>query len=666
MKISREDLKQYTILLIDDEVEILDPLRSILKHKFKDVFIATNGEEGLESFKENRPDLIITDIRMPKMGGLDMAERIKEIDPFVPIVISSAFNETDLLLRAIDIGICQYLLKPIEIEKLFYVVEHCIKHKLLEDKIEAKNRELKHKNRKLTEYKNAIELSSIVSRTNKEGTILEVNKGFEEYMGYSKESIIGKNCNFFKSPSEMINQESILKAIEEDGFYKTISEEIQKSGKAKYSNLTIIPTYNEKEEYETFLHLREDITSVVTRIYTDPLTNYPNRAELSKDLKTTENPILAFFNIDSFKEINDFYGNDIGDFVLKNAISVMDRYLKDKEINYKVYKLSSDEFAVLVDNPIKQYIVDILKDLQLHLEKFEFKYLDYSIELNFSVGFTNESEDILVKTDMAIKFAKNNNRSFIDFKDVPDFRESFKDNIHWTRKLKKALEEDRIITYYQPIVDCKDNSISKYECLVRMVDEDGEIISPFKFLNIAYKTRLSKKLTKRVIDKSFKYFQDKEYDFSINLAASDIVDEDIKEYLIEKVEEYNVANRLIIEILESEEISLYSHVKEFVKEIKAKGVKVAVDDFGSGYSNFMHLLNLEIDIIKIDGSIIKIIDKDSNSFAIAKTITDFAKNLNIKTVAEFVHSEGVLEKIKDLEIDFSQGFYTGKPISEIL
>jgi EAL domain-containing protein (putative c-di-GMP-specific phosphodiesterase class I) len=243
----------------------------------------------------------------------------------------------------------------------------------------------------------------------------------------------------------------------------------------------------------------------------------------------------------------------------------------------------------------------------------------------------------------------------------------YQNNIEWINKIKEAITGDRLTTYFQPIIDNKTGAITKYESLVRLIDKEGKVISPFFFLDIAKKAKLYTKITKIVIDKTFATFENlQQYDFSINITVEDINDEEISSYIFKKLKNYPNSNRVIFEITESEEIKDYAFVNNFIKTVKSYGAKIAIDDFGAGYANFEHIINLKADFIKIDGSLIKNINTDKNSRIITEAIIAFSKKLGSKTVVEFVHNEEVYKKVKELGADFSQGFHLGEPSPKIV
>lgn len=168
-----------------------------------------------------------------------------------------------------------------------------------------------------------------------------------------------------------------------------------------------------------------------------------------------------------------------------------------------------------------------------------------------------------------------------------------------------------------------------------------------------------------MIEKSFSKFADSSYEFSINLTVEDILNEELNEFLFRKIDEYKVSNKLVIELVESEKITTYDPVYEFISKIKKKGCKVAIDDFGSGYSNFEYLVKIDADYVKIDGSIVKRILDDENSVEIIKSILNFCRKMDIKVVAEFISDEKLQAKVIELGISYSQGYYIGMPSDNI-
>ncbi len=219
---------------------------------------------------------------------------------------------------------------------------------------------------------------------------------------------------------------------------------------------------------------------------------------------------------------------------------------------------------------------------------------------------------------------------------------------------------------FQPIYNNFQGKVEKYEVLVRLKYKD-KIFYPDEFLQISKKIKKYKALTKIIIQKTFEYFADKDFEFSINLSMEDIIDEEIRQYLYEEIVNNNVQNKLVIELVETEAINNYEAFTNFIKQIKKLNCKIAIDDFGSGYSNYDYIIKLSdyIDYLKIDGTLITDIDTNKKTQLLVGTLKFLCDSLKIRTIAEYVENKEIFEFIKAMNISYSQGYYIGKPEFEL-
>jgi EAL domain-containing protein (putative c-di-GMP-specific phosphodiesterase class I) len=228
--------------------------------------------------------------------------------------------------------------------------------------------------------------------------------------------------------------------------------------------------------------------------------------------------------------------------------------------------------------------------------------------------------------------------------------------------LKNVVENSNIEPYFQAIYDAKTIKINKYESLMRLSDsKTKEVFSVFPFLQTAKKIKLYEKMMEIMIEKTFEICSSLNIEFSINLCYEDISNRYFRDYIYKKINNCSKPENIIFEILESDFIEDFNIVKDFAAHVRTFGCKIAIDDFGSGYSSMENILKLKPEIIKIDGSLIKNIDTSIESKTIVKNIVNMAKELNAKTVAEYVHSKEVYEEVITLQIDFLQGFYLSEP-----
>ncbi len=518
-------------------------------------------------------------------------------------------------------------------------------------------------------YKIAMDKSSIVSKADLTGKITYVNDNLCKISGYTKEELMGKPHSIIRHPDNPKSVfEDLWSTIKLKKVWKKTLKNITKSGDYYWVDITIVPILDDKNNINEYIGIRHDVTKTIeqqkkldTIVNTDILTNLGNRYKLINDINKSTNPALAIINIDRFSEINDFYGYIIGDKILKKFAEKLN-FTKNSNI-CNIYRLHSDEFVVFYKNVSADLFLQEIESINTQLKKENF-YIDNEdfINLNFTIGISFEQKNKILNTaTMSMKIAKQYNKDILIYKDEISLDKEYENNIKWTKSIKDAIEKDNILAVYQPIINNKTLKAEKYEALVRIRKED-KLISPYFFLEISKKTKFYNQITKIMIEKTIEKFKDIKFDFSINLTIEDILNNDIKEFIYKILAGSQVGERVVFEIVESESIENFETVLSFIKKVKSFGCKIAIDDFGTGYSNFEYLLKLKADFIKIDGSLIKNIDKDILSEKVCKNIVNFAKDLGMKTIAEFVENESILKKVQELGIDYSQGYFFSAPL----
>lgn len=433
-----------------------------------------------------------------------------------------------------------------------------------------------------------------------------------------------------------------------------------------FLGITYLLNYSKKINDVLENKIRAKTDELRDSFFKDRLTNLPNRLKLIEDierLSPSSSMHLALINIDAFKDINDLYGYNIGDAVLVQVSRRIREFCTDKNM---VYKLPNDEFAIFTTLEVseEEFFLGI-KNLLNTIGKNKFEERTYSIFLSFSCGIASNKEALLIKANTALQTAKNNAKNIVVYRDSLDAKEQITKNADALLLLKEAIAHDRITPFFQPIYNTRSKRIEKYESLARIIKEDKSIIMPFAFLDISIKSKLYPEITKAMILKTFAFFKETEYEFSINLSILDIQNQEILKFILAQIQTFKSPQRIVFEILESHKIENYQEMKGFIKEIKKHGCKIAIDDFGSGYSNFSHIFELNVDYLKIDGSLVKFITTDESSRVIVKTIVNFASNLGLKTIAEFVEDRDSLELLEKMGVDFVQGYYIGKPSSTL-
>lgn len=414
-------------------------------------------------------------------------------------------------------------------------------------------------------------------------------------------------------------------------------------------------------------HVQIKTKEIQNKLYIDELTNLKNRTSLEDDIKNDDFVSIALIDIDSFDDINELYGFSTGNLVLIEVAKVLNEFAIKYNVN--VYRFYGNVYC-LADKRMMGFsrydefvndLCKLFKNRAIHIEE-----LSLDIFINITLGISIAQEEPVKTAGIALKKAKKNNMKFFVYNNEIDTKDVIKKSMHWREKIKVAIEENNVIPFYQPIFN-RNNEIVKYETLMRLKDKnnDGETVylSPYLFLDVSVKTKQYLQLSNQVISKAFADLSKTEKQVSLNLSFKDILDTDFVISLDKNLDKIDNEKKeqIVFEILESDYITDYSLLEEFVIKYRNQGIKIAIDDFGTGYSNFAHILKIRPNYIKIDGSLIKNINTDKNSYELVKSIIDFSKALNIKVIAEYVHSKDVYDAVLDLGVDEFQGFYLGEP-----
>ncbi|GEM_PF-863148 len=421
---------------------------------------------------------------------------------------------------------------------------------------------------------------------------------------------------------------------------------------------------------ETNIKLESLSREMYVRAYTDDLTGLPNRKKLLEDVMSKECSEKVFFalvNIRNFREINDLFGLTEGDGILKKFAATLEAVVKEIDSSMKVYRVRGDKFGVLKcgSEVSEEDFISAIKELIRRLEENEFEVGEVKFKLDVVAGISKNRDNLIIESEIAEQEAKKLNMDIYVFDG--GLEEVFKElhrNIVIATELKEAIAEDRIIPVFQPIVDLHSGNVEKYEVLMRIRDKEGNFISPGDFLPVAKKISLYSKLSRRLIEKAIDVVKRRGIKVSINISSEDLASPENRKWLLEIIEDREVAEKVCFEIVETEAFSDLDVLKNFYSEIKERGSELAIDDFGSGYSNYEYISIIKPDYIKVDGSLVSKVLESEAVEILVKHIIGLAKDLKVKTVAEFISSEELYNKAIELGFDYGQGFYLGKPVTE--
>lgn len=404
-------------------------------------------------------------------------------------------------------------------------------------------------------------------------------------------------------------------------------------------------------EQFNFLFLREKLELLKT----DSLTGLLNRFSLIDDLQEHDNDCYVILNIHDFSKMNMLYGRGYGDEIIISVANTIQKYIPYE----KVYRFYADEFALIVKHELCPDVPNTLRKIEEDLEKNEW----ILTAISFYGAYGTIDDSIFDRCEYAKMSRHERHKRFVNADLIHSVEiERFTENLTISQKLRVAFINDRIVPYFQPIASAKNDNILRFEALMRVIDEAGNVLLPGTFLPVLEHMYIYPECTKTICKKVFEAFENRSEGFSINFSLSDIQNDDTRLFLFALFEKYpETASRCTIELLENEAVIDFKRVNDFFNLLKLYKVKSALDDFGAGFSNFAYLFNLQIDYIKIDGSIIQRLN-DPKMAKLAKIIVTMAQELEIQTIAEFVSEKVLMDHCKSIGIDMLQGYYIGHPL----
>jgi len=395
------------------------------------------------------------------------------------------------------------------------------------------------------------------------------------------------------------------------------------------------------------------------------LTGASSKFALQKELSKEGSKALIYLNIDHFELINTIYSMGYGNKVLKECVTRLEKYLPS---NAHLFHITADEFAILISQPVAAQ-ESLLADQILSLFKEASIIVnEHSFDILFSIGITRgEGAELFVRAKSASKEAKSIGGANVCSFDVnSEYMKTQRNNLFWIKQIKQAMEEDRVLTYYQPMIDNANQTTTHYEVLCRLLDTNGTLSDAAKFIGPLRVAGLVSQVTRVVIDKAFKFFANNSFNFSINISREDLQENYLEDFLDYKCDKYQInPNRIYLEIVEDSALANTPIIITQIKRLRALGFHITVDDFGSEYSIFSRMLRFHADFIKIDQTFVKDLDTNQAHRLVVENIVNFAKKAGIKTVAEHVESEILQQQVSALGVDYSQGFYIGKPAADI-
>jgi diguanylate cyclase (GGDEF)-like protein/PAS domain S-box-containing protein len=683
------------LLVVEDSPDTSDLIQRVLATHF-DIEVAADGAQGLQIWQTKRHDLVLLDVALPTMNGHDILIEIHRIDQNQPVVIMTAHASIEHAEELMLSGAVDFLPKPFRAEQLRKVCDiaihredYLVSNAQFAERVktlEEREREFRH----LYESHHQLldDLQSVVMELDEDLNICFLNRTWETLMGYPLEDSVGRPLEDFTSPDDAhqfaMFKEKITAAIHEKKTSAEIELCLRDVNHQKIWTQLKISRSTRSEQFSTLTVCLDNITErrksqeqLQYLAMHDSLTGLNNRhhfeltlEQLSKDASRSKRRHgLVYLDLDHFKVINDTFGHQKGDEVLREMSTMLARRVRKPDI---LCRLGGDEFAVLLRNVTAQSAQDFAREIQKTIGEFSFQLQEQRINLGCSIGVTlidgsaHTAEEHFMRADIALYVAKGRGRNLIHLYDPRDNEsDELRLRINVSQKIRKAISEDRMVLYFQPIYDVNQDRVSYYESLIRLREPDGTIVGPAEFipaLEAAGEMHLLDRWIIKLATRTLKEHPELNH-IAINLSAQAFKDETLVPTILDSLKNTGVnPKRITFELTESASLFNLNITQRVISELHLLGCSFSVDDFGSGFSSFAYLKDLPADYIKLDGSFIQNLHKDSIDQALVKAMIQVIQALGKKAVAEYVENEEILEILKKMGIDFVQGYHIGHPI----
>jgi diguanylate cyclase (GGDEF)-like protein/PAS domain S-box-containing protein len=682
------------LLVIEDSEDTAHLVERVLSNIFE-IEIANDGKQGLENWISNRQDLVLLDIMLPGMPGNEILVKILNINPHQPVVVMTAHANAEEAEELMFAGATDFLPKPFRAEQLRKVCDIAIHRddylvstaQFAAQVNSLQEREKEYRNLYLNHHQLLDDLQTIIMELDEESRILFVNQAWQKLTEYSLEETLHRPLSDFLNRdyqdvfSDLLKQIQELKNHQRDSI---IDFEIcveSKSGNPIWTQLKLSQLHRNQENL-TYSICIDDITEKrksqeqLNYLAThDSLTGLFNRHYCEQHLKQIIEKLqyghthaLIYIDLDHFKIINDTFGHQRGDDILKEMSQLILKKTRKTDI---VCRLGGDEFAIFIHKVTPQKTLQTAQAIQQVINDFSFLINEQRINLGCSIGITmidsrlEKIDEYFKRADIALYVAKGRGRNLVHFyNSSDDVSSELKNRIRVAQKVRTAILENRLVLFFQPIFDVKENQISHYEALVRLKDKEGNLIFPGEFIPAMESVGEMHILDRWIIKLATQALQDYPQltNVAINLSAQAFKDESLVPIIVENLNITQVdPGRITFELTESASLFNLQITKDVIRQLHNLGCSFSVDDFGSGFSSFTYLKELQADYIKLDGSFIRNLEHNSMDQALVKSMVQVIQAIGKKAVAEYVESEAILNLLIEMGIDYVQGYYIGHP-----
>jgi diguanylate cyclase (GGDEF)-like protein/PAS domain S-box-containing protein len=674
------------LLIVDDNELNRDMLARRLERKGYVVSLAENAQQLLQRVKQDSVDLVLLDVEMPEISGLDALQRLREhySAAELPIIMVTAKTQSDDIVKALDLGANDYLPKPIDFPVAVARIGTQLSHKRAQEAL-----------------KESEERYALAARGSNDGlwdwnlsdNAMYFSPRWKAMLGYQEDEIGDKAEEWFErihdADRERVKGEI---AAHQEGLTAHFESEHRVLHKDENFRWMLSRGVAVRDASGNVLRMAGSQTDITEGKVSDPLTGLPNRllfidrvGRLVEHRKRREDHLFAvlFLDLDGFKMINDSLGHLIGDQLLLAVASRLEKCLRSTDTvarlseSFTVARLGGDEFTVLLDDIEDPSDAERAADRLMKALASPFVlggkevFTSVSIGIALSTSAYESPEDILRDADTAMYRAKSLGKARYEVFDA-DMRAGVIARLQLETDLRRALERGEFQNFYQPIVALDSGEIVGFEALSRWQHPTRGLLGPNEFIPVAEETGLIRELGWWNLQEACRQIREwransiahRHLTVSVNLSAKQFLQpklvEDIRELLCELA---LPPDALKLEITESTVMTDPAGAVEMLKQMKSLGIRLAIDDFGTGYSSLSYLHRFPLDTLKIDRSFVSGMGDDGEGMEIARTILPMANSLRLDVVAEGVETIQQVALLQKLQCKYGQGYYFSRPLS---
>ena len=537
-------------------------------------------------------------------------------------------------------------------------------------------------------YRDLVETShDLIWSTDAEGRFTYLNSACHDIFGLAPKDLMGR-CffNFEAGEAHVANRRFLLALRKKREVKNYVTHVVTADGENRWIGINARFTYDENGDAQGIRGTARDITEqhlATERIehlaLHDPLTDLPNRHSLQSrvEIALAEGGVgaLLFIDNDHFKYVNDNFGHRSGDQLIIGVGSVLREVARSCE--GELYRLGGDEFAIHIPEALRKHASEAAENALDAVRHYRFQESDHRVVSNLSAScgialypfHGSDVPTLFSNVDIAMYQAKEHGRNRpMLFDQASDNLRSTHKRVHWAKRLRDALDDDRITLFAQPVVRLKDQKAMHHEVLVRLKDDQGGYILPSTFIELAESLSLVQEIDLQVVEKLLDFIRDnnqvgKKLRYFVNLSRVSIADPHwVRRFMMLLNRTQVDASQLVFEITETAAMSEIDVTLSFIKKLKDMGSRFALDDFGAGFSSFYYLKRFEVDYLKIDGGFIRDLANDEGSRLFVRALNDVAKGLSKQVVAEWIESPESLALLQDMGAQYGQGFMFRKPV----